>query len=80
MEPGIFSAEREFNPRNRELFAGLGNRPTVLQQVQIGGPQPPLFADFRSRTGEDPMTDVDVRFLPDYVRCTSNSRSSGRCH
>ncbi len=29
-------------------------------QLQIGSLQPPLFSDFHSRTGEDPMTGVDA--------------------
>ncbi|MCH8154938.1 MAG: hypothetical protein IH786_06695 [Proteobacteria bacterium] len=64
----FFQPNREFKLQNRELSGGSGNRRTGPPQLQIGGPQPPLFAHFRSRTGEDPMTGVDVRYLPNFVR------------
>ncbi len=71
---------REFKLQNRELSGGSGNRRMGPPQLQIGGPQPPLFADFRSRTAEDPMTCVDVRYLPNFVRFTYESRRSWSRH
>ena len=48
----------------------------VGNPAYIGSLQPPSFSDLRSRIGDDPMTGVDVRFSPNYVRSTSNNRHS----
>ena len=74
----FFQLNREFNSRNRELSGWIREPPYGPPQLQIGGPQPPLIADFRSRTGEDPMPGVDVRYPPNFVRFASKSRRSRR--
>ncbi len=74
----FFQLIREFNSRNRELSGWIREPPFGLPQLQIGGPPSPLIADFRSRTGEDPMPGVDVRYPPNFVRFASKSRRSRR--
>ena len=76
----FFQPNREFKLQNRELSGGSGNRRTGPPQLQIGGPETPLFADFRSRTAEDPITCGNVRYLPNFVRFTYESRCSWSRH
>ncbi len=74
----FFLRNREFIPRNRELFGWIREPPYGPPQCQIGDLQPPFFADFHSRNGDDLMTGANVRFSPNYVRSTSNIRRSRR--
>ena len=68
----------------RQTATDRGNEPLSLDSSEelygCRGLQPPLIAPFRGRTGEDPMTGVDVRFLLDYVRFTPDSRHSRGRH
>ena len=74
----FFQRNREFYPWNRELSGWIREPPYGPPQRQIGDLQPPLFADFHSRNGDDPMTGANVRFSPNYVCSTSNIRRSRR--
>ncbi len=74
----FFQRNREFNSWNRELSGWIREPPYGPPRLQIWRSQPPLFADFRGRTGDDPMTGLDVRYLPKFVRITSESRHSRR--
>ncbi len=60
------------------VLTGAGIEPPYGPlQLHIESLHPPVISDFRSRSDDDPVTGVDIRFAPKFVRSTSRSGSMG---